>query len=845
MLVVIAALLSLGPSSLLAQHGAQKKVLVLHLMRRNDTSTAVNERTYQKVLMDGLAGQLDYYSEYVDLARFGGNDYQSALRDFLKEKYKRTTFDLIISTTGDLKDFLVRYGPELFPKIPVVFSRSDEANEALPSNFTGVVYETDLRGTLDIVRRLQPAARNVFVITGASEAVDKWHEARARKQFQDYDGGFEFTFLSGLPLDELKRRIANLSQDSVVYFLMMTEDGAGNRFGTTDALDRVAAASSVPIYTWYDGYLGHGVVGGELASSENVARKTAEVALRILRGERVESISVDKVDTSRLAFDWRQLQHWKLDEGKLPAGAEVLFREATIWERYKDRIIAVVALLAIQSALIVALLAERRRRRKAIIGLKEGEARYRNVVENQSELICRFLPDTTLTFVNEAYCKYFGKKASDLIGTKFVLLIPESERDSMLRYLESLVDHPRSDTRENPVNRPGQSPGWQQWTNTVIYPGTDGRVELQGVGRDITERKRLEQQLVRSERQFSALVENSPDVICRLDRDLHFIYASPSFGGTFGFAAESLIGKRLSEIAAPDYDWSRFESRCREAIDKAQAAVHEFQYRGRYYRTRIVPERSSSGEVESVMTICEDFTERRRIQVELEKLTARLFNLQDEERRRIARELHDGAAQNIFAITLNLHRVEKLLMDPPPKITGLITDSKQLAEQSLTELRTISYLLHPPVLDQFGLAGALQWFARGFSERSGISVETAAVQDIGRLPLDVETALFRIVQESLTNVRRHSGSNTASIRLERRNAEVRLQVLDRGHGMREDPGNGSANDNVEYGVGISSMRQRLVQLGGRLEIESSNKGTTITALVPTSRGAALSQHSGR
>ena len=700
--LIVATLLVAGLSPICAQdNSAQKKVLVLHLMRRNDTATLTNERIYQKVLTDGVAGQLDYYSEYVDLARFGGDDYQSALRNFLKQRYKGTDYDVIIATTADMKTFLARYGADLFPHTPVVFSKGDGSsdNDVLPPNFTGIVYETDLRGTLDIIRSLQPAARHVFVVTGASQAVDKWHEARARTQFKDHSARFDFTYLSGLPMDELKRRISNLTPDSIVYFVMMTEDGAGKRFGLTDALDEIAAVSSVPIYTWYDGYFGHGVVRGKLASSERVATQTAELALRILRGEQVETIPITRADTSRVAFDWQQLQRWKINEHRLPAGAEILFKEANFWQRYRNRIIIVAAVLALQSTLIVALLVERRRRRKANIGLKESEERYRNVVETQTELICRFLPDSTLTFVNDAYCKYFGKAAHELVGTRFILLIPESERDSTLRYFEALVEHPRIETREHPVIRPGGGPAWQQWTNYVISSGAGAKVEVQGVGRDISERKHLEQQLIRSEREFSTLVENSPDVIFRSDRDLRYIYASPNVKGIFGIATAAFLGKRPSEVAVPDYDWSGFETRCREAIDKRQATVHEFQHRGRHYRTRIVPEYSSGGGVESVMSITEDFTERLRTELELRKLTARLFKLQDEERRRIARELHDGAAQNIVAIRLNLERLEEVIIDPTPEITELLGDSQQLALQSLTELRTLSYLLHPPVLD--------------------------------------------------------------------------------------------------------------------------------------------------
>src|SRR5262249_40172271 len=156
----------------------------------------------------------------------------------------------------------------------------------------------------------------------------------------------------------------------------------------------------------------------------------------------------------------------------------------------------------------------------------------------------------------------------------------------------------------------------------------------------------------------------------------------------------------------------------------------------------------------------------------------------------------------------------------------------------LLELRTLSYLLHPPILDHAGLVRAVQWFVRGFSERTGIFVDARDIQDIGRLSPDLETALFRIVQESLTNIRRHSGNDTATHRPEKGSAGVKLQISDRGHGMLESAGKGSG-DSAELGVGISGMRQRVSQLGGQLEIESSDDGTTITVVVPAIQGRAL------
>ena len=358
---------------------------------------------------------------------------------------------------------------------------------------------------------------------------------------------------------------------------------------------------------------------------------------------------------------------------------------------------------------------------------------------------------------------------------------------------------------------------------------------------DITERKQLEENLRMSEREFSTLVENSPDIISRLDRELRYIYMSPSLERITGTPTERFIGKRQRDASLPGYDWRDFEAHCRRAFATGKTVTRAFEFNERNYWTRIIPELSPQGEVESLMTISEDVTNRIRVEKELVDLTDKLFNIQDEERRRIARELHDGTAQNLFAISLNLAKLMQLDQLRPGEIEQLLIECQSLGEQSLKEIRTLSYLLHPPLLDQSGLVSALQWYVEGFSKRSGIYVDVIA-QPIGRLSSDVETALFRVVQEALTNVRRHSCSETASIRLERRIGEIQLEIKDRGRGL--PPVNQATTDALlEMGVGIPGMKQRLRQLGGKLEIISTEGGTSIVAVVPVGNGASLHANS--
>jgi len=213
----------------------------------------------------------------------------------------------------------------------------------------------------------------------------------------------------------------------------------------------------------------------------------------------------------------------------------------------------------------------------------------------------------------------------------------------------------------------------------------------------------------------------------------------------------------------------------------------------------------------------------------LRKLSAHLVESQDAERRRVARELHDTTAQQLAALGMNLSVIEQLVGDSSAKVTRLLVDSQTLVEQATQEIRTTTYLLHPPLLEAAGLAGAIQDYADGFARRSGLKIEVQALAEFERLPKDVELALFRVVQESLANVRRHSRSPTATIRLEKIAGLVRLEVLDAGIGIPEERLARMRNQTGELGVGIAGMHERLHQLGGQLDIESSAKGTVVRA----------------
>src|SRR5579859_1947542 len=218
---------------------------------------------------------------------------------------------------------------------------------------------------------------------------------------------------------------------------------------------------------------------------------------------------------------------------------------------------------------------------------------------------------------------------------------------------------------------------------------------------------------------------------------------------------------------------------------------------------------------------------------ELQKLTQRLLKVQDEERRKLARDLHDTTGQTLAALKIAVTLLQQECKEMPA-IQALITEVTEHTDQAIGEIRTMSYLLHPPLLDEVGFACAAEWYIEGFAKRSGISVQAEIAKSHERLPRNVEIALFRVLQESLTNVHRHSGASDASIRFQHAGDAVILEVRDFGKGIPEERLRLLHGDTAETGVGLAGMRERLHELNGRLDIESDAFGTRMRATVPLS-----------
>lgn len=364
-----------------------------------------------------------------------------------------------------------------------------------------------------------------------------------------------------------------------------------------------------------------------------------------------------------------------------------------------------------------------------------------------------------------------------------------------------------------------------------------------------------ESALRQSEERFRLLVEGVEDyAIYSLSPEGVVTSWNSGARGIKGYTAAEIIGQNFSRFYTPEDLAEGLPARV------LQTARQEGRYQGEGWRVRkdgsrfwssvvVTALRDHDGKVIGFSKITRDMTERKllmdriqkhadeleKAQQSLQRLTGQLLQVQDDERRRLARELHDGAGQLLAALNMNLESLREALKEQiAPTLNRRLEESIRLANQVIKETRTLSYLLHPPLLDEAGLRDALHWFVGGFIERSGIQTELEMSANFSRLPRELETAIFRIIQESLTNIHRHSGSPKASIHLIQEPNEVVVTIADQGRGMVLTAAHEGTTSKKKLGVGVAGMRERVLKLGGRFEISDAQPGTILKAVFPLS-----------
>ena len=348
-----------------------KTVLLIYAGARLFPAVITIDQAIRSTLQSGSTAPLQFYTEYLDLSWFESHEPQ--MRRLLQQKYAGRKIDVVVPCFDSAIRFVLKERAVLFPGVPVVFCAAEDEGirgAPLPPDVTGVTLLLEWAAVLELALELHPGTQRISFVGGTGPS-DRVREARAREAFSKYEGRLKFSFLSGLPMSEILKAVGALPDGTVVIFASFLRDGAGRTFIATEALSMTAAASTAPIYSVSDTFLGHGIVGGPLVSFEAQGIKAAELGLRVLNGQRLGPADIVNHHANRYMFDARQLRRWGLRESRLPPGSVVLFREATVWDLYKWHIVVAGAVTGLQALLIVGLLIERRRRKRNKLRLDE------------------------------------------------------------------------------------------------------------------------------------------------------------------------------------------------------------------------------------------------------------------------------------------------------------------------------------------------------------------------------------------------------------------------------------------------------------------------------------------
>lgn len=387
-LPLLATLLWTAPSAP-RQDANPPRILVVYAVRQDTRLAALGDTTFPAFVERAMGVKPDYYSEHIDAARFADADYVLAFRQYLRLKYSSIQLDLIVVVHKLALDMVSDLRPTVFPGVPVVFIAED-ANVVRPPNSAGFVAARNLTRSIELALQLQPATSQVFVVVGNS-ARDRAFRQVAETQFARLASRVRIEYLEGLTMAQLDQRVAGLPEHSVVYYLLFYQDGAGVNVNPIDYLDHLASVANRPIYSWADSALGHGIVGGSLQSLESEIRVAATLASRVLEGTPPDEIPLGNVDLQVDQVDWRQLRRWRIADAQIPPGVAVLFREPGPWERYRTVIILSTTILLAQTALIVGLLVQVRRRRLVEELVRSRESELRTTYDRTRDLSARLL----------------------------------------------------------------------------------------------------------------------------------------------------------------------------------------------------------------------------------------------------------------------------------------------------------------------------------------------------------------------------------------------------------------------------------------------------------------------
>ena len=538
-------LLVISTSGMCAESASHppKKVLIVYSFDNDEGIYFGFDHVLREQIRMRSPQRIEFYTEYLDLVRFPAASHAEDLVKLFKVKYSQQKPDLIIPVSYSALQFLIDHTKDLFPGTPMVAlfnqRKLDDLKQRLARSpgekVTGVTSNDQPALAVDLALRLQPDTQHVAVVVGSSSLENYWRD-QLIQDLSPYSQRVELIYLTGTSLDELLKRVAALPAHTIILSTFFFQDATGQFFVPEEILDHISREAKVPIYSIYSSYIGHGVVGGWMTNPEISGRRVADLALAVLRGERAEGIPIVADNAGANVVDWRQLQRWGISENRLPPSTLELFREATVWERYRTLILAMIVLFAVETVLVFALVLNVQRRRCA-----EKELLGEKIL---ADAVIESLPGVFLVQDEAGRNVRWNKNAATLprfplAEAVFPINVSDTHKQSAREARQRVFGDGAGEVEVNLLLQNGK---------TAPFYITAKRVELEGkpyltaIGIDLTERKEAEDASRRFEAEMRLLVEHAPYGVGTINvKEDRFVHANPAMVKLLGYNSEAEV----------------------------------------------------------------------------------------------------------------------------------------------------------------------------------------------------------------------------------------------------------------------------------------------------------------
>ena len=595
-----------------------KRVLIVHSFSSASPPFTVHSRAFETALVEKMGEPVDLDEVSLDMARYADREAQEGIVDYLRTRQAKWQPDLVVPIGAPAAIFVAEYRDRVFPKTPILYTSLDRRllpAGALEKNaaYIGEIFE--IPGLIEDMLQVAPGTKNIAVVVGATPLEQHWREV-FRKAAEPLASRINFIYFDDLSFDQMLERSATLPPDSYIFVLLLLRDAAGVTHNADEALKRLHEVANAPINSIFEHQLGLGIVGGRLYQSEHIGKEAAAVAVRILHGEPASSFPPRIIEPLPPRYDWRELQKWNIDEKSLPAGSTIFYRSPTVWEEYRNWILAGLSTFVLQALLITGLVANLVKRHRAERSLSESEKRFQSTADAAPALIWMSGTDKLCTFFNKTWLDFTGRTMAQELGKGWADGVHAEDIEKCFKTYVDAFDARQPFSMQYRLRHHNGEHRWITNNGMPRYDAQSNFLGYIGACMDITDSIEKERALREFEERVALAADAAHLGVWELNTTTNELWMSDSARDLFQFDRETRVDYTAFQARVHPGDRESRDAAVQRAIETQGGS--EIQYRillpdgtVRWIGARARCVADERGELTRLLGVSMDLTERK------------------------------------------------------------------------------------------------------------------------------------------------------------------------------------------------------------------------------------------